>query len=786
VRTVGHGETHALAMKGADGRDYTFRPVLKDPTGLLPPELRHTLAASIVRDQMASGHPAGHVIVPTILDAVGILHNIPRLCIMPSDPALGEFKDFAGLVGDIEEWGGSPGFTRSEEDNIIGGDLWKRLRASPDVRVDSRAYLTARLVDHLIGDWDRHRDQWRWTKLPGKPLWQPIPEDRDQAFVRFEGAAAAYLRPMLPLLVDFGPEYSSLEGLTFDGWDVDQRLLADLEKPTWDEVAAFVKSHVTNEVIENAVQKMPREYFEKDGARMIAGLKSRRDHITEEADRFYRFLAHTVVIFGTDEPDAAQVVHHPNGDIEVSVARAGAEEATPYFHRRFHPSETGEVRLYLFAGNDRVVTSGQRKGGITLRVVGGDGDDTLDDSAGGGTLFYDSSGNNHVKRGPGTHWDKKPYTPPPPKDNGEWIPARDWGRRWMPAYRIAAAQDVGVLFSAGIETTGYGFRKDPFADHQLLRVGYGTAAKSFLAEYAGDFPFENSNAAANLYARASGVDFVRFFGFGNETASTSDDTFFKVNQKQYSLAPSLSYRLAPRFTVSIGPVLKYVTTGTITDKFLGTLNPYGVGNFGQAGAAAGVRLDTTDKPGLPSKGLLLTGGGSVYPGLWNVTTVFGEAHGEATTYLQAPIALDPTLSLKVGGKRVWGTFPFFESAFLGGGSSFGITSITDSGNSAVRGLRSQRYAGDASLYASAELRFKVANVFLLLPGEFGVFGLGDVGRVYFGSEPSNVWHKGFGGGLWFATPGRRNSFSIAIARSEQRTAFYIREKLVFGASAPSR
>ena len=61
---VGHGETQALALKGADGRAYTFRPVIKDPTGQLPVDLRETLARRVLIDQMASGHPAGHVVVP--------------------------------------------------------------------------------------------------------------------------------------------------------------------------------------------------------------------------------------------------------------------------------------------------------------------------------------------------------------------------------------------------------------------------------------------------------------------------------------------------------------------------------------------------------------------------------------------------------------------------------------------------------------------------------------------------------------------------------------------------
>ena len=49
----------------------------------------------------------------------------------------------------------------------------------------------------------------RW---PGRSRWQPIPEDRDQAFVRFEGLFNWFLRPQLPLLVKFGPEYSEPEG----------------------------------------------------------------------------------------------------------------------------------------------------------------------------------------------------------------------------------------------------------------------------------------------------------------------------------------------------------------------------------------------------------------------------------------------------------------------------------------------------------------------------------------------------------------------------------------------
>ena len=43
--------------------------------------------------------------------------------------------------------------------------------------------LRARLLDMLIGDWDRHDDQWRWVAFEeGKHDFKAIPRDRDQAF----------------------------------------------------------------------------------------------------------------------------------------------------------------------------------------------------------------------------------------------------------------------------------------------------------------------------------------------------------------------------------------------------------------------------------------------------------------------------------------------------------------------------------------------------------------------------------------------------------------------------
>ena len=754
VRRLGHGQTKALALAGQNGVAYTFRPIVKDPVGLLPPELHETLAAKLVRDQMSSQHPAGHVIVPRLMEAVGLLHNTPQLVVMPDDPALGEFReDFKGLAGDIEEFTGQKGFGGALE-IIESAEMGKRLDASPETRVDSRAYLAARLVDHLIGDWDRHREQWRWAKLAGKERWQPVPEDRDQAFVRFEGAAVAFLRPTLPLLVDFQDSYPSLHGLTFDSWDLDRRLLADLERPAYDEVAKEVQARLTDAVIEAAVRRMPPAWFERVGAQTIAALERRRDGLSAHAQRFYAFFAGEVDVRASEQDDFVEVERLPSGDVELRVALLSAPER-PYYQRRFLRSQTHEVRVYLLAGNDRLVTRGPR-GGITVRVIGGAGEDTIDDSAAGGLRVSDAEGQNRVEKGPGTSWDRKPYEIPPLSSRG--YEARDWGRRTLfPVIRLTGSTDYGVVLNFGLQTTGYGFRKDPYSDEQTLRASYASRLRELRGEYEGHFRFENSKLEAGLKARASGFEIVRFYGFGNETKAPLADKEYRVNQDQFSLEPSLSFELGKRASASFGALLKHVITEEQPGTPLAIKRPFGIAGTTQLGAVAGLKLDTTDHPGLPNRGVRLGAGGTFYPAVAGLERSFGEIHGEAAVYLTA----GATLALRAGGKRVFGTYPFYEAAFLGGPTS-------------LRGLRLQRYAGDAVVHGAAEVFVPVSKAFLLVPGEIGLFGLADVGRVHLDGETSKRWHRGVGGGLYFISPKRNNSVTLALARSEGRTGVYLR------------
>src|SRR5207245_2652103 len=147
-----------------------------------------------------------------------------------------------------------------------------------------------------------------------------------------------------------------------------------------------------------------------------------------------------------------------------------------------------------------------------------------------------------------------------------------------------------------------------------------------------------------------------------------------------------------------------------------TLRPYGVRDLAQVGAAAAVHVDTRDLPTAATRGIAIGLGGSFYPQALGLTSALGEGHAEVASYLTLHVPLQPTLAVRVAGKKVWSTLPvpFEEAAYIGGATT-------------VRGFVEHRFVGDAAVYGNVELRLSLTRFFILLPGELGGFGLGDAG-----------------------------------------------------------
>ncbi len=761
----GGKQTRSLRFAGADGREYQFRSLDKDPSPLLPPELRGTVAQGILQDQISAGHPAAPLVVDAVLDAAGVLHSEPRMVLLPDSPLLGEFRsEFGGMLGTIEQRQTEKGAGFAGASNIVGTDrLFERLEKDQEERVDAHAFLAARLVDIFLGDWDRHQDQWRWARFGNSDAspWVPIPRDRDQAFARFDGLLLSLARLSAPQLVEFAPTYPSIIGLTWNARVLDRRLLSGLEWPVWDSVATALQRRLTDAVLDTAVGRLPPEFGDRHRAWLANALRHRRDELPEAARRFYRMLAAEAEIQASDDPERVEASHPADGVLELTVY-GGDPGSKPMLHRRFARAETREVRLYLHGGDDVVRIVGAGSGAPLLRVIGGGGDDrVIDSSTAARTRYYDARGTNMVGGRHRVPLDTRSFPEFRMSDSTPY-PERDWGGFWRFRPWMSSGPEVGLFVGGGIVRYDFGFRKRPYRSRISFRAGYATEAETGRAELRGDFYRVNSRAYATLLLRASGIEVLRFFGFGNETPRIGSDFFYRVPQEQYLVAPQLTVPVGGTGCLTAGPTLEYVHTDLDPGRFITQLAPYGTGSFGQIGVAAGLDWDTRDVPAAATRGVRLRAGGSVHPAVWDVARTFGELHGEASTYLTPATSFGPTLALRAGGRKVLGdSIPFFESAFIGGVET-------------VRGLREQRFAGDGALYGNAELRFRLGRFFAFLPGTYGVFGLADAGRVFLDGESSDTWHTGVGGGLWFAFLDPGSTVTVALARGDRRTALYLR------------
>ncbi len=801
LRTGGFGQSISLHFTGKDGHRYTVRSLDKDPTKRLNIALKQTVVEDVLQDQISALLPTGALVTDPLMEAAGILHSPHKLVIIPDDPRLGKYREeFAGLIGTLqihpsELPDNQPGFAGSR--SISGTErTWERLEDNPKHRIDSRAFLKARLFDFLINDKDRHAGQWRWARFPDGEnyKWVPIPEDRDQAFIDLDGAGMAISRLAIPKTIKFEATFPNQEGLTRTGWEIDREFLSDLEKSVWEDVTAELQSELTDAVIDNAAKRLPKAYYDEVGAEVAASLKSRRDALKQFADEYYTLISRQVDILATDKSEYADYSFRGDGTLRVEIGRVNKEgEKSPaYFKRTFLPSETHEVRTYLRGGDDVVTVSGE-KGKIKLHIDGGGGDDSyanLSSAPAGKVRIYDHRGKNTFGEN-GLKVTERKFRRPPAKEPNDRY-ALDWGKFVSNVPILQIDSDLGVFFGWQHRREIYGFRKAPFSSHHLYRAAVASDGWEPEAGYQGIFReiFPNIDGIVDL--EFSAINVLRFHGLGNGTniskAITGDLDFYNLEQQEFVFAPGLAFRsgvnhgekhdnkesFRPEFTGSIGLILRYGDTPVEdnSDKFIGSVSLdspiYGLGSFGQAGVQAGFQLDSRDHAGYPKKGFLLTATGTLYPEIWDVVETFGKIKAQGSAYLTAPMPATPTVALRLAAEKVWGRYPFQDAAYIGGGSS-------------LRGFRRDRFAGDASLVGSAELRFQLFPVKLLVPGQVGAFAAIDMGRVFLDSDPANAdeWHRGVGGGLWISIMDRLQTFSLSIMNSDEKTGYYFDAGFMF-------
>ncbi len=414
VEKGGGFQTTSFDLLDSTGRRYAFRSVDKDPVDVVSPFWRKTFVANVLRDQTAAANPYGALVVPPLSEAVGVYHSNPRLYYVPaSDTSFGAYAEAVrGKVFLFQEKYEAPADITPVFRNVLAfqdsEDVLRKRFSYNTHHVNQRAFARARLLDLLIGDWDRHKGQWEWavTAKGADTVYVPVPKDRDQVFFNMKNGlvpSIANSKLFARKLHAFDDDFSDVKAYMINGAYINNRFLNELTLQDWQTIAREMQQQLTDTKIEQAVRRLPPTIYALAGKEITHNLKSRRDLLPKAATEVYKLLAAEVTVVGSDMKEIFTVRRLENARVEVTVERRATNTlpARQLYKRTFHRGETKQIILHGLDGEDTFTVSGAVDESIPVKIYGGLGEDKITDTSTvtglkDYTLVYDTDRGNDI------------------------------------------------------------------------------------------------------------------------------------------------------------------------------------------------------------------------------------------------------------------------------------------------------------------------------------------------------------------------------------------------------
>lgn len=757
----GGQQSNSIRAHDADGGDWAIRSTTKDSTRLLPyPLNRLSLVTRGLEHAFTATHPEAAVAVPRLADAAGVLTVRPKLMFLPDQAALGGYRGFiSDEVVLVEQRPANPKHGVTPPAYLGGVDEKTKYEAYDDLveklldkpgkhRVDQEAMLRARLLDVLIGDWDRHRGQWRFAGNEdggGVKVWTPIAMDRDQAFAHYDGVVLKLGWLMVPQsrsLQPFDGSYGPLRWLNYNARDVDALMLNRLGHQRWMELAREVKAGITDPVIDEALATWHEEAYALDGARIAQALKLRRDSLLEVAEEMYRRQARNVDVLGSNGDDRFELAFGDDGTVRVTVgAREGGGE--PWFDRTVQPGETDEVRLYALDGDDLLEVRGRPHHRISLRFVGGEGKDVVTAERGATLKVHALAVYDRVK---GARIDPSIDVS---DERSELARLNQYEQRenhepdqggFMPG--LLVNPDQGVYLGGTYTHLVPGYKKEPFAARHSGSAYFATATLGASLDYRGLFPNSVEVFDQLVELTVHTPQYTRdFYGFtnryhGDELAKD----YWRVRQALYEARYGLAYGFgSDRSRVGAQLLGQGIVTERTPGRYVDVAPQLGPDAFGARwffGGRLFAETNTFDRPMLPTRGIALH---ASVEGRWDAR----QAGGFSSNHKLAAAAAVPldrnqrfVLISRASIEGILGPHPFYFAPTLG--------------TSQLRAYHPQQLAGDLAFAHTTDLRIDLLRIHWGLPGTIGINVSADHGRVWGAQVAGDDYHFNYGGGVWWS------------------------------------
>ena len=722
-----------------------------------------TFTQSLLLDFYTGSHPYAPFVTGVLSDAVDLFHTNPVLYYVPKQNALKGFNDeFGDELYMIEEHvsdghGDLKSFGYANEIESTD-DLLKKLREDEKYEVDDKLFLRARLFDMLIGDWDRHVDQWRWAefkdKQSGKIIYKPIPRDRDQVFsIMGDGALmniATRIVPTLQLMEGFMDNVRNVKGFNFSPYSLDMIILNQTDKKHWDEQVSFIQKNITASIIDEAFKAFPIEVQDETITEIKRILLERLKNLPSISNNYYKVLSRYGVITGTDKDDWFDIERLPNGQTKVTGYRIlKGVKSTIFYQRTYTAEHTKEIWIYGLDDGDTFKVFGQGDEFIKVRLIGGQNKDRYDIQNGKKIKIYDyKTKKNEFVSNKG----QKKLTDDYETNVYNYAKLKNNLNQILPT--IGSNPDDGLKLGFLDTYTTYGFERNPYTSQHTFTGSYYFATNGFDLMYNGEFANVIGKMNLGINTQFTSPNYaINFFGYGNSTPNFDDDLdldYNRVKLRTLKITPSLIWRgnLGASFTTSLSYEL--VEVEETEDRFINDFIDLTDGiNQKFYGASLKYHFKNANNEAFPTLGMMTAlelgykfnaddtekGFGFIIPELGFDYKLVANGQLVLATKLKAHIIMGDD-------------FEFYQAASIGASDG-------------LRGYRNQRFTGESSFYQNIDIRLNLRKVRTrLLPMNIGFFGGFDYGRVWVDNElvnglfppPNNVnsdsWNTSFGGGFF--------------------------------------
>lgn len=780
----GH-QSISLQLENKDGKEYVMRALKKSASRFLQAvafkdqyvedKFKNTFAEDFLYDFYTTAHPYTPFAIANLAEKIEISHSNPVIYYIPKQNALKNYNtEFGDELYMFEE---RPDKSQKDlknfgkpDDIISTDDLLENIHKDQKYSVDEDSYIKARLFDMLIGDWDRHYDQWRWGeyKKGEKVIYKPIPRDRDQAFSKYDGILTSLLMkiPALRHMQTFKDDIKNIKWFNKEAYPLDLAFLRTSSEKEWVTQAKYIKENLTDEAIDNAFLNLPKEVQDETIEGIKEKLKLRKAKLENFAFDYFKVLQKTVLIVGTNKKDKFVINHISKNKVEIEVYSLQKEGSELAFSKVYNGGKTKKIWIFGLDDDDVFEVKGNAKSNIKIRLIGGQNHDVYNIENGKKIKILDFatkentySVNDKTKIILTDDYISNLYNYQKPKYNAfSGLPL------------IGFNPDDGIKLGVTTNYVVNGFNQNPYSQKHSINANYFFATNGFELNYNLEIPKAVGLWDFNLAFLFTSPNFaINYFGSGNES-SNNDDTFGldynRVRIRMLKVSPQIKKKGRYGSLLTVQSNFENIEIERTENRYISVPNAVNSRVF-ENQQFAGINLkysyENYDNASFPTNGV-----GVFFDAGWKINLEdISRNFPSFEAKLNFNHKIDPNGKLVVAtllkGKAIFNNnFEFYQGATLGGDYD-------------LRGFRNERFLGNQSFFQSSDLRWNIGKINkTIVPMSYGILAGFDYGRVWLDGEKSNKWHQSFGGGIWL------NGLNVITARITYFKSAYEIARLAFG------